>query len=398
MIKSPILNPRACKGSVNRDFHLGTANYDLDSVWSPDTGIDQSCVLDLASPKYEPNKTYIFDRSRYGNHGIKSGVTDVRLPSGLMVNGFTGIDVGNDATVRNAGFANNYTIIDIANPANASGNIDSVEIYARTEIGACKVGTFYLVSGTIYKCRASVTIGTVAAGSKQVFSGLTLPIVTGDFIGMYYTSGGVEFNDGQSGDVYYYSGERIDAGDQDTYTLADTYAISLTGYGGDYINCGTGSSLDITTEITIATWIYPTLDVTWKDWIAKWTSLAGAYDKSYALEQSDPWDTISFYLRKADDSDEVSLTAASQLELNKWKHVVATCDNVNQKIYVNSVEVATGAYNFGIHTGASELLIGAQPAVNHYYSGMMRPSPIFNRALSTTEIAGIYQAERHLFS
>jgi hypothetical protein len=92
MIKSPILNPRACKGWVSRTFDKGTSTYDLTNLYSPDTALDQSCVLDLASPKFEPNKTYIFDKSKFGNHGTITGATWERLPSGLWVNSFDGTD------------------------------------------------------------------------------------------------------------------------------------------------------------------------------------------------------------------------------------------------------------------------------------------------------------------
>jgi len=75
-----------------------------------------------------------------------------------------------------------YTIIDLTNPANASGTITSIQIRAQTALTGMRVGTFYLVSGATYKCRDSATIGSVTAGSVQTFP-VQLTIVTGDFIG-----------------------------------------------------------------------------------------------------------------------------------------------------------------------------------------------------------------------
>jgi len=91
-ISSKIITPRAGNISVSRQTNLGVADYDLDQLYSPDNAYAQSCVLDLASPKYSPNKTYIFDKSRYGNHGTITGATRVRLPSGLWVLNFDGDD------------------------------------------------------------------------------------------------------------------------------------------------------------------------------------------------------------------------------------------------------------------------------------------------------------------
>ena len=89
---SSIIVPKTAKVSVSRSTNLGVADYDLDELYSPDTAFWKSKVLDLASPKYSPNKTYIFDRSRYNNHGTIVGATWVRLPSGLWGLSFDGID------------------------------------------------------------------------------------------------------------------------------------------------------------------------------------------------------------------------------------------------------------------------------------------------------------------
>jgi len=81
------------------------ADYDLDKYYSPDTGLEQSSVLDLASPKYSPNKTYIFDKSRYNNHGtIFGGAPWVSLPRGFRCLSFDGsddyVDCGNPASLQ----------------------------------------------------------------------------------------------------------------------------------------------------------------------------------------------------------------------------------------------------------------------------------------------------------
>lgn len=92
MIKSPIVIPKATKGWVSHYSVLGTNSYDFNNLYSPDTAYRQSCVLDLASPKYEPNKLTIFDKSGYNNHGTIAGAIWIRLPSGLWVLYFDGTD------------------------------------------------------------------------------------------------------------------------------------------------------------------------------------------------------------------------------------------------------------------------------------------------------------------
>ena len=87
-----IVAPKTDKIAVSHSHALGVANYDLEELYSPDTAFWKSKVLDLGSPKYNPNKTYWFDRSRYRNHGTISGATWAQLPSGIWGLKFDGND------------------------------------------------------------------------------------------------------------------------------------------------------------------------------------------------------------------------------------------------------------------------------------------------------------------
>ena len=97
MVYSPVIVPKVAEGWVSRQTNLGMSTYDLNELYSPDTDLWKSTVLDLASPKYPPQKAanptqYIFDKSRYNNHGTLIGATWVQLPSGLWVNDLDGTD------------------------------------------------------------------------------------------------------------------------------------------------------------------------------------------------------------------------------------------------------------------------------------------------------------------
>jgi uncharacterized protein YigE (DUF2233 family) len=144
-----------------------------------------------------------------------------------------GIDVGSDATDRSGYCDYGLTWIDLTNSANASGVIDTIEVWAVSgyDITGLVVGTFYLVGGTTYKCRDSVAIGSVTAGSKQTFEDLDLEVQAGDFLGCYYTGGRLEAGSGGSG-IMYAAGEHIDPDDETSYTLVSDQAQSLYGMGG----------------------------------------------------------------------------------------------------------------------------------------------------------------------
>ncbi len=150
----------------------------------------------------------------------------------------TSLDIGSAAANYDITFTFNQTGIDTANPANEAGIITSVQIYASTNLAGCRVGTFYLVSGTTYKCRDSETIGAVTAGSVQTKDISTTPLETqaGDFIGYYATGGELEYNTTGGTAIAYVAGEYIDAGDSANYTIASSYKLALYGTGKAFIS------------------------------------------------------------------------------------------------------------------------------------------------------------------
>lgn len=141
----------------------------------------------------------------------------------------TAIDIGPGATDGETYFGSMpRTIISAGNPANADGILDTVEIWAYSALSNVKVGTFYYVSGSyVYACRDSAVIGSVTAGSKQTFSGLSIQVHTGDLLGLYATSGNIESNIAPG--IYSVSADGF--ANNQTYTWNQYYNISLYGSG-----------------------------------------------------------------------------------------------------------------------------------------------------------------------
>ena len=143
------------------------------------------------------------------------------------------IDVGAAAISRATGIGFGSTVIALDNPANLSGIISSVDVWANIAMTGLMVGTFYFVSGTTYKCRDSATLGSVAAGSKITFSGLAINVVAGDLIGYYLPSAGqiAASSSGGAGCLYLNSTKAINPGDSASYGTYSNYAMSLYGTG-----------------------------------------------------------------------------------------------------------------------------------------------------------------------
>src|SRR3972149_319437 len=142
-------------------------------------------------------------------------------------------DVGSAAGNGESSVAAGTTFFALANPANISGVIDTVEIWAASNMSGLKVGIFYQVSGAIYKCRSVATIGSVTAGSKKTFSGLNLAVVAGDYIGFYHTGGALEYGSAGRGRGYL-AGDHVIEGQQNTFGIAGGGSFSCygTGYSG----------------------------------------------------------------------------------------------------------------------------------------------------------------------
>jgi len=100
----------------------------------------------------------------------------------------TAIDIGS-AAVDGDDYWGGNTWINGANPANESGKITTIEIYAQNgyPLSNCSVGTCYLESGTNFTTRDYEKVsngageGVVTAGSKQTFT-VDLDVETGDYL------------------------------------------------------------------------------------------------------------------------------------------------------------------------------------------------------------------------
>lgn len=139
------------------------------------------------------------------------------------------IDIGSAAIDRNSS-AVSYTEVDKNNPANASGKISKVEIFAVSgyDMANVEVGIFYIVSGNNLSTRDSEVIGTVVGGSKQTFA-VDLNVVEGDYIGAYWSGGRIELTSGTATGNWRLAGDNIPCTNV-TFELYANRTISLYGY------------------------------------------------------------------------------------------------------------------------------------------------------------------------
>jgi len=164
------------------------------------------------------------------------------------------VDIGPGATDRSSNLNYSFTLVDITNPANMDGIINYVELWFNIAGSGVKVGGFSDMDfGLPYLgCFSNITIGSVTAGSKQTFTGLSLSVNTGWYIGTYYSGGAIERDSTGGSSVYYKTGDHCFYESSGvSYTQLSSYAMSIYGTGVGY---APSVSTQACAVITLPTW------------------------------------------------------------------------------------------------------------------------------------------------
>jgi hypothetical protein len=141
------------------------------------------------------------------------------------------IDIGSAAIDRSTYWTFGYTLVLKNNPANADGSINTIEIWAVTSLSNCEVATFS-ASGNNLTTRDSEALGSVTSGSKQEFTGLDMDILTGDYLGAYYTAGQIERSNDSAFGLWYKNSDEIPCTGS-TFSSSAVADASLYGIGSE---------------------------------------------------------------------------------------------------------------------------------------------------------------------
>jgi len=190
----------------------------------------------IAGDSSPPNKTACEDKSvdivsRTSDFDTREFEQSPSTPPDLNIGEKGTITIGNTASDR-ATYVSDRTAVGKAGTADGDGTIDTIQVYVHNDQAAFEVATFYVVSGNNLSTRGNETIGTVTAGAPDpdVFTGLSMAVLTGDYLGCY-ADGGIEAD--YSGGAGYW---RINSTDaipctNQTFTSTDNFSISLYGTG-----------------------------------------------------------------------------------------------------------------------------------------------------------------------
>jgi len=148
----------------------------------------------------------------------------------------------------------------------------------------------------------------------------------------------------------------------------------------DYVSFVDKSSLNITGNLTISIWVYPTAAGSYPCMISR------KYTEEYALF----FEAATLKPRLYISGTGVSTTSA--VLLNVWTHLAITHDGTNAKFYINGVLDSTQGLVGRPNGNANVLNIGRDPSVTGYkHTGYLDVPSIYNRVLSTSEIDLLYR-------
>jgi hypothetical protein len=169
-------------------------------------------------------------------------IATVNLPDVVVSAVSPNIDIGSYSSTRNSSFEHTgCTIIDLYNPANATGYITSFYLYPSVNMSGVYLCTFYCQDGCYYlrdyvSCPGNYGVGNYFIGN------VVLSVTIGDYLGIYYTGGAIMYSDSGGLGVAYKSGMPGTVNGSGWNVVSGD--ISLQGYGIQSI------STTITTTVT----------------------------------------------------------------------------------------------------------------------------------------------------
>ena len=154
--------------------------------------------------------------------------------------------------------------------------------------------------------------------------------------------------------------------------------------GNDSVQVSDNPTLDITNQLSIAAWIYPT---------ANGGEIVNKYDgtNGYAFG-IDASAGQTLFLELGGDT----YRGVTHLPLNTWNFVAATFDGSVARLYINGEYDAQSSAvggNSTIPTNSGPLTIGADQNGQNGFTGQINAVLLYNTLVGTVQLQGIYQAE-----
>ncbi|MFK8185041.1 MAG: NF038122 family metalloprotease [Phormidesmis sp.] len=163
-------------------------------------------------------------------------------------------------------------------------------------------------------------------------------------------------------------------------------ALNFSGTTGDSVVVADYDELDITQDLTLATWIKGDAFESWDGLITKGTSQI-PYGLSVLGDGRLILQTNYGYSGSQDYFSNASLT------LGEWQHVAVTYDGNDVRFYIDGQLDSSHTANITFETNNQALVLGSDPTIDAYLDGALDDTRIYDRALSAGEIGQLATGE-----
>ncbi|HOZ53095.1 MAG TPA: DUF2341 domain-containing protein [bacterium] len=154
----------------------------------------------------------------------------------------------------------------------------------------------------------------------------------------------------------------------------------------DYVNVSDSASLNMTDEITLASWVRWNINPASG---AQWSSIINKnVDNQYRLHHSSNNSSFEFAIRTS-AGNRWAASSAPPLQ-GVWQFVVGTYDGATLKIYVNGQLSGQATWSGNLVTSNSDLRLGSRSSNDRYFNGNIDKTQIYNKALLAEEILDLY--------
>jgi len=178
-----------------------------------------------------------------------------------------------------------------------------------------------------------------------------------------------------------------------TGSALEFYGLGVSGGGGDYFDCGSDPSLNMTGPISITLWIRPDADdpegnVTTTAPMAKTDGSDWSYQVRYGWGQGAPEPYMSFTFNS---SPRAWAHVGKNLERYEWCHIACSHDGTTLKCYLNGEE--TDSVPMGQFAGVGTPVIIGTDGWGCDWIGAIDDVRIYDHGLSVPEILSAMEGE-----
>ena len=159
---------------------------------------------------------------------------------------------------------------------------------------------------------------------------------------------------------------------------------------GDYLNVGAFPAIEGLSNVTVSLWMYSHGNGQ-QGLFAKYNS--NGFTSAFWTDDRIYFDIVNMTSGRISTNPNIYL-------YNNWNHIVYVNDNTHSRIYINGVEVQSGAVNQVIPTDGTDFYIGMYKDASSEYSfdGLIDEFAVWNESLSPAEVRSLYAGQNANFT